>query len=65
MLKGIATATFGLVAIMALGLVLAAPEAATANGAASNMTVIYKTSIFPTKNHLTVESCLVSACEDA
>jgi hypothetical protein len=46
-------------------LVVTEAKTATANGAAANMTVIYKTSIFPTKDNLTVESCLVSACEDA
>jgi hypothetical protein len=64
MFKGIATATFGLAAIMALSLMMSAPQASTASGISANTTVVYKTSIFPTRNNLTVESCLVSACED-
>jgi hypothetical protein len=65
MFKGIATATFGLAATMALGLMMTAPQPSTASGVSANMTIVYKTSVFPTKNNMTVESCFVSACEDA
>ncbi|MDP9136583.1 MAG: hypothetical protein M3N38_00160 [Pseudomonadota bacterium] len=64
MFKGIATATLGLAAIMALSL-MTAPQASTATGHSANTTVIYKSSVFPISTDLTVESCLVSACEDA
>jgi hypothetical protein len=65
MFKGIATATFGLVAIMAFSLLLTAPQSSTASNVPANTTVVYKTSVFPAKANITVESCLVSACEDA
>ena len=64
MFKGIAAATLGLAAIMALSL-MGAPQASTANSLSANTTVVYKTSVFPTQTDMTVESCLVSACEDA
>ena len=65
MFKGIAMATFGLAAMMALSLMMTSPQASTAHGVTANTTVLYKTSVFPTKSNMTVESCLVSACEEA
>jgi hypothetical protein len=65
MFKGIAAAGFGLAAMLALSLTMNAPEASSADGISANTTIVYKTSVFPTKNNLTVESCLVSVCEDA
>jgi hypothetical protein len=64
MFKGIATAAFGLGVVLTVALMVSQPEASTAGVYMPNTTVVKKNSIFPLKDHMTVESCSVAFCAD-
>lgn len=64
MFKGIATAAFGLGVFLTVTIMVSQPEPSTAGVYMPNTTVVKKNSIFPLKDHMTVEPCGVAFCAD-
>jgi hypothetical protein len=64
MFKGIATAAFGLGVVLTVAVMVSQPEASTASVHMPNTTIVKKNSIFPLKNHISVEPCSVAFCAD-
>lgn len=64
MFKGIATAAFGLGVFLTVAIMVSQPEPSTASVYMPNTTVVRKNSVFPLKDHMTVEPCSVSFCAD-
>jgi len=64
MIKGIATAAFGLGAFLTVAIMVSQPESSTAGVHMPNTTIVEKNSVFPLKNHMTVEPCSVAFCAD-
>jgi hypothetical protein len=64
MFKGIATAAFGLGVFLTVAIMVSQPEPSTASVYMPNTTVVKKNSVFPLKDHMTVEPCSVSFCAD-
>jgi hypothetical protein len=65
MFKGIATAAFGLGIFLTVAIMVSQPESSTAGVYNSNnTTIVKKNSIFPLKEHMTVEPCSITFCAD-
>jgi hypothetical protein len=64
MFKGIATAAFGLGVFLTVAIMVSQPEPSTAGVHMPNITVVKKNSVFPLKDHMTVEPCSVAFCAD-
>ena len=64
MFKGIATAAFGLGVFLTVAVMVSQPGPSTAGVYMPNTTVVKKNSVFPLKDHMTVEPCSVAFCAD-